>query len=178
MKKITDIINLEQKLIDAETEYNYQGALTYHLDNHTQDFTDRTILEIVLWKVNRYPDLNPDIINEINSLRKSYNEAAAKSLIRKILDLKGFDLPMASTVMRFALPKRFQIIDQRVYRIITPKEDLLKMPHNKDKKVEFYFDYLKRLKEICQQKGIVFSKADRVLYTLDKKENGDVAIRY
>lgn len=88
MKKITTIENLEQKLTEAESEYKYQEELTKLLDNHTEDFTDRTILEIVLWKVNRYPELSPVIISALNSLRKSYDEDAAKSLIRQMLDLK------------------------------------------------------------------------------------------
>lgn len=85
---------------------------------------------------------------------------------------------MVSTVLRFALPNHFQIIDQRVYRIITPEEHILKLPHNKDKKVELYFDYLEKLRVICNQNLIPFKKADRILYELDKKVNGDIKIKY
>jgi len=78
---------------------------------------------------------------------------------------------MASTVLRFALPGQFQIIDQRVYRFITPDHDRLKIPHNIDKKVELYFDYLSRLKSICEEFEIPFNKSDRILYQADKIEN-------
>ena len=46
----------------------------------------------------------------------------SKKRAKEILERKGFDFPMASTVLRFAVPDRLQIIDQRVYRFITEEE--------------------------------------------------------
>lgn len=135
-------------------------------------------MEIVLWKTNRYPAINKSLLDDINELRKNYSEEKARKLLRKLLqkDMKGFDLPMASTVLRFAVPQHLQIIDQRAYRLITPDKDSLKIPYNIDRKIELYFDYIHRLKSICTQYKIHFSEADKILYQLDKKGNKKIPL--
>jgi thermostable 8-oxoguanine DNA glycosylase len=176
MKKLQDLSDLTEAFVSADKEYRYQPHLTQKLDSHSGDFSETTLLEIALWKTNRYPTITQDLLSDINDLRKSFSEQKAKNLLRKLLDLKGFDLPMASTVLRFAVPDQLQIIDQRVYRFITDK-DCLKIPYNIDQKVALYFDYIERLKNICLQYDIPFSKADRILYQLDKIHNKDIRLK-
>jgi thermostable 8-oxoguanine DNA glycosylase len=176
MKKLQNLLDLTEAFITADKDYRYQPHLTQKLDSHKGDFSETTLLEIVLWKTNRYPTITQDLIDDINHLRESYSEQKARSLLRKLLDLKGFDLPMASTVLRFAVPDQLQIIDQRVYRFITDR-DRLKIPNNIDHKVDLYFDYVERLKNICNDYNIPFSKADRILYQLDKIHNKDIRLK-
>lgn len=176
MKKLNDLTDLTEAFSKAETEYNYQPQLTKKLDSHSGDFSEQTVLEIALWKTNRYPTISQDLLDDINDLRKGYSEDKARELLRKLLELKGFDLPMASTVLRFAVPDQLQIIDQRVYCFIT-EEDCLKIPYNIEQKIELYFNYIDQLKSICQQKNIPFFKADRVLYQLDKIYNKDIRLK-
>ena len=176
MKKLQDLSDLTEAFIKADKEYKYQPWLTEKLDNHSGDFSEQTLLEIALWKTNRYPTITQDLLDDINNLRKNYAEEKARKLLRKLLELKGFDLPMASTVLRFAVPNELQIIDQRVYRFITDK-DCLDIPYNIEKKIELYFNYIQQLQSICQQKDIPFSKADRLLYQLDKIHNKDIRLK-
>jgi thermostable 8-oxoguanine DNA glycosylase len=177
MKKIYDLNSLGNEIANAENEYHYQPELTHKLDHQTSDFSEITLLEIVLWKTNRYPQITQSIINSINDLRKEYSDEKARNLLSELLELKGFDLPMASTVLRFAVPEKLPIIDQRVYRFITPTEDSLKIPHQIDRKVAVYFDYVDRLREICRKFEIEFQKADRVLYQLDKFHNKHIPLK-
>ena len=135
-----------------------------------------TLLEIVLWKVNRYPEIDDSIISDINDLRKTYTKEKAINVLRSLLNKRGFDLPMASTVLRFACPNELQIIDQRVYRFIYPDKNKLALPFNKEEKIRLYFNYIDKLKEICNQYGIAFNEADRLLYQLDKVHNRDKPI--
>jgi len=176
MKKLHNLSNLTEACNQADTEYNYQPHLTKKLDSHSGEFSEQTLLEIALWKTNRYPTISQDLLDDINNLRKNYDEDKARKLLRKLLQLKGFDLPMASTVLRFAVPDKLQIIDQRVYRFIT-EEDCLKIPYNIEQKIELYFDYIDQLKSTCQQKNIPFFNADRVLYQLDKIHNKDIRLK-
>jgi len=176
MKKLKDLTDLIESFSKADTEYNYQPQLTKKLDSHSGDFSEQTLLEIALWKTNRYPTISQDFLDDINDLRKDYSEDKARKLLRKLLELKGFDLPMASTVLRFAVPDKLQIIDQRVYRFIT-EEDYLKIPYNIEQKIMLYFNYINQLKSICQQKNIPFFKADRVLYQLDKIHNKEIRLK-
>ena len=176
MKKLEQITNLKEAIIQAEREYKYQPELTDKLNNHSGDFTEQTLLEIVLWKTNRYPKINGDTLDNINDLRKSYTEEKARNLLSKLLESKGFDLPMASTVLRFAVPEHLQIIDQRAYRLVINDKDSLKIPYNINKKIDLYFNYIQCLKNECAKYGIPFSKADKILYQLDKTENKEIGL--
>lgn len=179
MKKIYNIDgNLREYVRKADESYKFQPALTGKLDSISGDFNEMTLLEIVLWKTNRYPEFTSALIDDINSLRNHFSVDKAKSLLKDLLTLRGFDLPMASTVLRFACPHHFQIIDQRVFRFISEETDVFKKPYNNDKKVEMYFDYLDRLRAVCIQYDIPFSKSDRILYQLDKDLNSDHPISY
>jgi thermostable 8-oxoguanine DNA glycosylase len=179
MKKIySNDIDLENLISKADKNYKFQLYLTQKLDNHRGDFTEMTLLEIVLWKTNRYPDITIEILDDINNLRQKFSTEKAKILLRKLLSLKGFDLPMASTVLRFACPDHLQIIDQRVYRFITEGVDDFKKPYNDALKVEMYFSYIEKLKDVCIKYKIPFNKADRIIYQLDKELNADHPIKY
>lgn len=178
MVKLKDIKNLKEACEEAMTSYKYQEELTRRLDSHKGDFTEMTMLEIVLWKTNRYPKLAEGVIEDINNLRREYTEEKARNLMRKLLsdESRGFDLPMASTVLRFAVPDHLQIIDQRVYRFITDSE-YLKIPYNVEKKIELYFDYIKILKEKCKESGIEFRISDRAFYQLDREINSTIRLK-
>lgn len=177
MKKIFEIKNLDAELEKAEEKYKYQPELTKHLDKLKDDFTEINILEIVLWKVNRYPLLKKETLKKLNDLKRNYSIEKAKLVLKEVLESRGFDLPMASTVLRFLLPNEFQIIDQRVYRLIMKDEDQLKMSSVVDKKVELYFNYLQNLKCVCKTYNISFINSDRVLYQLDKIHNKNHKLR-
>ena len=171
-------LDLDRLIPVAEKNYKFQPQLTPKLDNHKGDYTETTLLEIILWKTNRYPELPEGLLKEINELRQEFTEVKARVLLRRLLTLKGFDLPMASTVLRFACPDELQIIDQRVYRFIVDGADTFKKPYNDEVKIEMYFKYLQRLKQVCDQYKIPFSKSDRIIYQLDKELNAEHPIKY
>ena len=96
----------------------------------------------------------------------------ASEVLRALLSSPGIALPMASTILRFLNPKTFQIIDDRVYRIINPGK--AKYPAKPIKINErylktsesIYFDYLDELQKHSSEK-LPFASADRILYQLD-----------
>lgn len=178
LKKICEVKNQNPKLLEkAELDYKFQLELTQELDKKIDDFDELTFLKIVLWKTNRYPILESDFINVINDLRKNYTEQKARSALRHLLNLKGFDLPMASAVLRFACPNELQIIDKRVYRMIMP-ENKLKIPLSTERKVHVYFEYIEKLKHVALECNIPFHRSDRILYQLDKNVNYQIPIDY
>lgn len=58
MKKFDHTSNWKAKIELADQQYKFQKELTSKLDLHTGDFTEMTLLEIVLWKTNRYPEIS------------------------------------------------------------------------------------------------------------------------
>ena len=77
--------------------------------------------EIVLWKVNRYAEFDESLIELINSIDKDETKIdidKTKQILKGLLKTNGVQLAMASTILRYRNPNIYQIIDQRVYRVI------------------------------------------------------------
>ena len=72
------------------------------------------------------------MINEINTISswKVLNKEKTCEILTSLLKTKGVQLAMASTILRFRNPNIFQIIDQRVYRVIN--RDPLKLSQIKE----------------------------------------------
>lgn len=163
-------------------DYNYQDSLTKKIDSFTGNLDQNIINEIVLWKINRYAETSEETLKLINNVSPNdteINYEKTKSILKVLLKTRGIRLPMASTILRFRNPRIYQIIDQRVYRIIYGKEyKSFISEKNIDRNIEEYFEYLKKLKDFCTQNEINFSDSDRILYEIDKKLNKGISIKY
>lgn len=163
-----------KKLLD---EYSYLRELTVKLDAlKPEDLDIKTFYEIVLWKLNRFPSIQDDLLDELKKVGtlKPRQHREAKPVLNKMLKSPGIALPMASTILRFLNPSVFQIIDDRVYRVVHPGK--AKYPAKPQKVNErylttssnIYFEYLDELHKLSSEK-LPFDKADRILYELDIK---------
>ena len=157
IKKLGDIKNLEIELQKASCKKDYQPQLTNELDKYDEDFTEIHLLKIVLWKLNRFPQYKDSLFSMLNDLKNNYSDGKMAIILKQLLDIKGIDLPMASTILRFLVPNKCQIIDQRSYRILCGTE--LKLSTIKEKKVEKYIDYLEELNKQCLKYNIDFKNA-------------------
>lgn len=156
-------------------KYNYQPRLTQGLDNLADvDFTQRLLDEIVLWKVDRYVQLDEDKFRRLNELKTltQGEHRRGESILVDLLHVHGVDLAMASTVLRFRNPKTFQIIDRHAYRAVYGKDYPLYSASPDSRKLAIYFDYLDELLALCNRKGLDFEMIDRLLYIFDKESNG------
>jgi len=174
IKTVKDIKLQEQKL-----EFKFQEELTKKLDSYDSDFDQNILNEIVLWKVNRYALFDDETIKLLNTIKYSsinLDIDITKKVLSQLLSTKGVKLAMASTILRFKNPQIYQIIDQRVYRVIYWED----MPRviKIEEAIEFYLGYLTKLKKVCSIYKIDFYESDRVLYALDKEINSSVKIKY
>tara|TARA_Y100000385_G_C12991583_1_gene593063 strand:+ start:201 stop:758 length:558 start_codon:yes stop_codon:yes gene_type:complete len=168
-----------------DLDFKYQEELTEKLDETNSKFTQAILNEIVLWKVNRYALFNSTLINEINTISswKVLNEEKTRELLTSLLKIKGVQLAMASTILRFRNPNIFQIIDKRAYRVInkgktlklTPIKDTSRLK-TIDHQIDLYLEYLEKIKNVSKILNISFCHADRVLYNIDKRINKSVKI--
>lgn len=176
MKKLSQLLN---KYKDIEQYYQYQTELTTRLDCYEGEFTQNIINEIVLWKVNRYAQLSIEtieVLNEIQLTDKIIDVELTKRALELLLNTKGIQLPMASAILRFRNKYIYQILDQRVFRIISNGELLgnkLKSYYKTPTKIDFYVQYLDDLHKFCDLYEIDFTVADRVIYLADAEFNKD-----
>lgn len=178
--KAIKIIKTKDELCPDDFKYGYNPDLTKALDGIDDDFDQKIINMIALWKVNRYAYIPEDVMASLNEIR---NDTEIKDhhgeLLKRLLDCKGVQLPMASTFLRFRNPSLFQIIDQHVYRLLTGTElSLSVFPSQKNKNTicETYFNYLRMLRAKCKELEIPFEDADRILYNADRRINKGVKL--
>ena len=178
MKTIFDIEITNEDL--QNVNYKYQLELTSKLDGLDDDFNQEIINEIVLWKVNRYSFLDDEtfsVLNKINKVDLVLHIELTTEILTKLLNTKGIQLAMASTILSFKNPDIYQIIDQRVYRFVYGIE-MPKYFSSIEKQIDFYIEYLQKLKQVCIEKGIDFNLSDRIIYELDKLHNKEIKIKY
>jgi len=165
------------RITKEDLKFEYQKILTNKLDTNPIDFDQNILNEIVLWKVNRYAHFETNLILLINSIKHNETEiniAKTKKVLKELLNTNGVQLPMASTILRFKNPCVYQIIDQRVFRIIYNKELKLNTylsEKNLNIQIELYLQYLTDLKKVCTNLSIPFEKSDRILFMADKRIN-------
>lgn len=174
MPKLKTISDLNITNYDIYDKNEYQTELTAKLDKGINEFNQYILNEIVLWKVNRYSKLDSSLFDRLNRLDEITNKDELKNLISELIGQKGIGLPMASTILRFLNPERFQIIDQRAFRVIYGRR--LITPKPKEDQANLYLEYLDKLKQICKENSIPYLKADRILYYIDRGENKEIKL--
>ncbi len=169
----------DSSLDRSDYVFNYQESLTNRLDRINTDFDQSTIDQIVLWKTNRYVELDDEtlcLLNKIANSNDTIDINTTKDLLKKMLGTKGIRLPMASTILRFKNPNVYQIIDQRSYRVLYKQQ--LSIPNDPEAQISLYLNYLEDLRSLCKNEEIDFREADRVLYWADKQLNKGIPIKY
>ncbi|MHA8103783.1 hypothetical protein [Aquirufa nivalisilvae] len=172
------VFDKDFELDQVDFEFDYQTDLTCKLDSTTELFNQEIINEIVLWKVNRYVSLDREtlqMLNDIDPNSKVLDKEKTKSILKTLIQKKGIQLAMASTILRFKNKNIYQIIDQRVYRVIYKgkKLKLKTYPSDKnlDEQVNLYLQYINDLHDVCRNLDIPFDKSDRILFMVDKRIN-------
>lgn len=183
MNKIKTVFDNNFKIHESDKDFKYQELLTKKLDKYESNLDQSIINEIVLWKVNRYVSIDADTLELLNKIDSKSNEIdieQTNEILIALLQTKGIQLPMASTILRFRNNKIYQIIDQRVYRIIYENKKLklssYQSKNNLKHQIELYLQYLIDLKNICIKLNIDFHDSDRILYKADKRINFDIQL--
>jgi len=165
-------------------QYDYQPELTKKLDGlDATQLTEQTLLEIVLWKLDRYPQLDTSLLKELKAVGhlKAKQHREAKDVLGKLLVSSGIRLPMASTILRFVNPDVFQIIDERAFRMLRPTHKSYpdkpvvktRLSAYVEKSSAIYFDYLDAMHEVVSER-LPFRLADRILYQLDIERDNKI----
>ena len=182
---IKTIFDSDFKIISDDYEFNYQEALTNKLDSSNENFSQEKLNEIVLWKVNRYAEFGESLIELINSIDKNETKIdvdKTREILKGLLKTSGVQLAMASTILRYRNPNIYQIIDQRVFRVIYKNQTLELNTYPSEKnlnfQIELYIKYLYDLSNVCIDLKIPFDKSDRILFMADKRINKKENLNY
>ncbi|QXP62346.1 hypothetical protein [Polaribacter sp. HaHaR_3_91] len=178
------VFNSDFSITQDDLKFDYQESLTKKLDSNSTDFDQNTLNEIVLWKVNRYAEFDTDLISLINSVKRDETKIdtdKTKLILRRLLNTNGVQLAMASTILRYRNPSIYQIIDQRVYRIIYENQELKLNTYLSEKnlnyQIDLYLKYLTELRKVCSDLDIPFDKSDRILFMADRRVNKEKKLK-
>lgn len=169
----------------SKTDYKYQPRLTAKLSNAPSRLADQELInEIVLWKVNRYAELDQETLDLLNSpliKQNQLDKELTTKILTKLLSTPGVRLAMASTILRYRNPDVYQIIDQRAYRFAMGEElKIYEVKNNQkelNRQIGIYLSYLEKLREIARDTKWAFNELDQILYVKDKEHNKEEKIK-
>jgi hypothetical protein len=154
------------------SQFKVYPTLTPKLDQSSGELTQERINEIVLWKVARYVNLPPDVLDALNGLKqlKAGEHIKGQNVLKALLSCDGVRLPMASTFLRFANPSVYQIYDRHMWRALYGEPHKINLKKT-ETAVPLYWQFIEELRGQCATLKIDFLNADRILFEFDKAEN-------
>ena len=176
IKKAVDFVD---DLHRSLRNYRYQPELTSKLDGiGDASFNQEIINEIVLWKTDRYAQVDTDTLHKLDGIKSLQmgEHRQGRVVLESLLETRGIGLPMASTILRFRNSMTFQIIDQRAFRAIYGQRYPINSATPVPQKVSVYFNYLDELVKFCIDHEESFETIDRLLYQFDKERNGKLKV--
>ncbi len=156
----------------------YQTPLMKRLDSlnpaeNPGGWTREALYEIVLWELNRFPEIDDSLFEALRGAASIPNGAhrEGKELLFRLLRCRNVGLTMATAILRFVNPRAFQTLNARNGRVVLgdapyPSASVVDEKYL-DACADFYFRYLDELNRLAGD-GFDFRWADRLLYQLDK----------
>ena len=106
---------------------------------------------------------NNDDLTVKRITRHSFATESEKERIECLLDLKGVGYPVASTILHFAFPERYPIMDFRVIKSLG-----LKQP--KSYTFAFWDEYCCKIRKISKSTGADIRTIDKALWQYNKNK--------
>lgn len=153
--------NIEKRLKKLLSEQRYL----------TQD----DLYRIMVWKaprIKRYAKENkPDMIEKITqeSFKTEDEQIKIESLIGQKGGLKGVGYPVASTILHFAFPEKYPILDFRVLESLSLLESFnWKKPSSYNFK--FWWKYCMKIRDIAHNCNLDIRTVDKALWQYSKEQ--------
>ena len=192
-----------------ETYFNIIRSVLNNKENQYSNYIDFSLMNeinwIALWKTNRIIELDKDTRDKLLKLKNGecLLDKEIEELLQSMLNCKGIQIAMASTILHFYRPDLFPIIDKRAWRaihnIVNEKGEISLsndkkpqcnefewdgIPFEKsvssrtDKKIRQYLNYIKICKHLSEKLKIKFEEIDQFLYEIDKLTEADITDVY
>lgn len=125
-------------------------------------------IKLCLWKSRRpekqYKKNNEELIKEITQLSLSTKSEEAK--VKILMCLQGVSFPVASTILHFAFPDTYSIMDFRAIWSLGWKQP-------KNYTFEFWEKYYKEIQNIAKKFNVSARTVDKALWQYSKENQKD-----
>lgn len=133
--------------------------------------TKEELVIICRWKSPRViHHINSNHPNTIKSLsQKAFSSSSEEVKITELVKLRGVSLPMASSILMLTNPKRYGVIDIRVWEILFETGTVQSNPKGIDFKYEEWNTYLLTLRFFAGKFKVKARDIERTLFLVHKK---------
>jgi hypothetical protein len=132
--------------------------------------TQKDLYDVLKWKsprIIKYAKENaPSIIAKItrNSFETKDERNRIESLLGQKGGLRGVGYPVASTILHFAFPDKYPIMDFRVIRSLNLTKPSVY-------RFDFWEKYCGIIRRISEEYGLCIRKVDKALWQFDKEQH-------
>jgi len=163
------ILNLLRSIPDYEEPETLR--LFERLEENSIDLSKEVALKILHWKSPRpskYYKLNSDVeIKEVTKL--AFSTENDKLKIHILTSLIGVNYPAASALLMFHNPRRYPVLDIRVWQQLYYEKLVNTNPKGQSFTLNQWEDYLKIIRELAYELGISARQVEKRLFDYDKK---------
>ena len=151
---------------DPEVSDSADEAARFALGSRPENWTRAALYEIVLWELNRYPEIDDTLFRDLAGAAKIApgKHREGKELFLRLLGCRNVGLTMATAILRFVNPGTFQTLNARNGFVVLGAGEI---PSRPEEAADYYFRYLDELRKLTGD-GFDFRFADRLLYQVDK----------
>lgn len=104
-----------------------------------------------------------------NLTRKAFSTRSERERIKHLTALHGVRLPMASAILTVVNPKRYGVIDIRVWQLLFAIKSVSKNPRGTGLTFKNWYHYLRKLRYHAEQFGVSVRAIDRTLFLYHQK---------
>lgn len=133
--------------------------------------TKEEFLRICRWKspraIHHYKQNSPSLIRKLT--REAFTTRSEQRKIKCLTSLRGVSIPMASAILTLVNPKRYGVIDIRVWQLLFALESVRKNPKGINFTFKHWYHYLRKLRYHAKEYKVPVRAIERTLFICHKK---------
>jgi hypothetical protein len=139
---------------------------------HRGHMTRADLLAVVDWKSSRARPLS--LLNHAASIRVATSRAFAATSdemrIRHLLSLHGVAVPMASTILAAMDPRKYAVIDIRVWQALYRYRAVSCNKSGRALRVSHWLEYTRQIRELARRNGVSARVVEQALFHHHKNQ--------
>lgn len=163
-----------QQLLELAKRYSYkvkdelvEKEIKKWLRNHKY-LDKKRFIRLCLWKTprqrNNYEKNDDLTIKEVTGF--SFSTKSEKAKIKSLQILEGVSYPVASTILHFAFPNKYPILD---FRVIWSLNKLFRFKKPKNYNFDFWQKYVNKLRKLAKKYKVSLRTLDKALWCYSKE---------
>ena len=165
---------LAKELITEESPHTTELIKSLRHVRRAKVLTKSELIEICRWKspraIRHIQSNHPATVRSLT--RKALSTRSEQKKIEYLIQLRGVSFPMASAVLTLIYPKRYGVIDFRVWQILYEINSVQKNPKGVGFTFKNWYQYLCIVRHHAKERGVSVRAIDRTLWIFHRETHG------